>query len=857
MKPTPPHWPLRFLRWFCREDYLEEIEGDLVELFEKQYDRSRFKARWKFTIGVTRYLRPGFIRSLQGGNSQNYLAILFHNLLLTLRHYNRYKSTFVINLTGLSTGLVCATFIFLWVNDELAFDKFHENESRLFQVLVHEHYTGGTETYDATPGPLAKALAEDFPEVEFATTVTRVATGLALTTDDVEIEASGQFVDKNFFQMFSFKLIEGNERQVLTHKNSIVLSEKTAFNLFGTSKSVIGKRIAYDERSLLVTGVFRNVPFQSSAQFDFVLPFEMYIEFDPGIMDWNTTWPFTYVMLREGTDVDMFNLKASDFIQKRVENANNTLFFRPYADAYLYGKYENGVQVGGRIEYARLFSVIAIFILVVACINFINLSTAQASRRMKEVGIKKAMGVSQEKLVFQHFSESMLTTFLSSIVALGIILLLLPVFNEFTGKELSPGIHTHIMLPLCTVCLVTGLIAGSYPAWYLPRMNTLAALKGTLDRPKSEVTARRGLVVLQFMISVILIFSVLVVHRQVEFVQTKNLGYDKDQLIYFSREGRADQNLGSLLADLENIPGVIKATSISHSMIGRNTWTENIQWEGKAPGAMIGFELVHSNYDVIETLGIEMVAGRSFSRELPPGQIHVLLNQAAINKMGLEDPVGKSIQISGYEAQIVGITKDFHFESMHEEVKPLLFLLNPSETDRIFLKIEKGKEKETVTRLEQYYPEINPGFALDFTFLDSDYQYQYIGEKRVGVLSRYAAGLAILISCMGLFGLTTFTAERRTREMGIRKVLGASVWDIVWLLSGEFTRMVLVAIIIALPISYYIASRWLEDFAYRTEPGWWFFAGTAAITLLVAWLTVGLQTIKTAKVNPVECLGDE
>ena len=859
MELHPPKYALKFLRWFCREDYLEEIEGDLVEVFEKQYEQSPDKARWKFTWSVIHYFRPEFIKSFKRNHTLNYAAMFRHNLLLTYRTFKRFKTTFFINLIGLSTGLACALLIYLWVHDELSIDKFHEKDSRLYQLMEHRILDGEIGLSTWTSGLTAPTLEEEMPEVEHAVACFNLK-GYTLSVDNKDIQATGQYVGEDFFEMFSFPLIQGDAGQVLTDRSSIVISKTLAKNLFNTTENVVGKTIEWQhEEQYQVTGVFEDVPRNSSMQFDFVLPFKIYLEDAGWATRWRTSWPLTYALLKPGADVDQLNEKIADLIERKTngEITHRILFAAPYSKTYLYGNYENGQQAGGRIEYVRLFSVIAVFILIIACINFMNLSTAKASRRLKEVGIKKAVGAGRSALVFQYLGESTLMAMLSLVVAIGLVLLFLPQFNQITGKQLYLPFDASLVLSFLSITLVTGLMAGSYPALYLSAFNPVKVLKGKMNKSVGELWARKGLVVLQFTLSIILIVSMLVVYKQIEFVQNKHLGYEKDNVLYFNRLGLEKGNLETFLSEIRKLPGVLGASSIGHDMTGHIASTYGVQWPGKDPNDITEFEMMPINYDMIELLGIEMKEGRRFSRDFATDTAKVIFNEAAIEHMGITDPIGKVVKLWEEEREIIGVVKDFNFESLHEEVKPVVLWLAPWRTSNIALKVEAGRERETIDQLQSLFRTFYPGFPFDYQFLDQEYQQQYIAEQRVSTLSKYFAGLAILISCLGLFGLAAFTAERRIKEIGIRKILGSTDVGIVFLLSSDFTKMVLIAILIALPVSYLLVKNWLEGFAYRTDLQWWFFIGAGLIALLIAWFTVGLQTVKAARINPTECLKDE
>ncbi len=790
--------------------------------------------------------------------------MLRHTFLLIYRNFRRFRSTFYINLIGLSSGLACALLIFLWVNDELSVDKFHERDAQLYQVMENQNQVDNIVTQGATPGLLAESLADEMPEVEYAAAVAPAEWfgNFTLSVGEKNVKAPGQFAGKDFFTIFSYNLVQGKESQVLADKNAIAISESLAQRLFGTTENVVGKTLDWHilqfTQPVIVSGVFTDIPTNATVRPDFVLSFEAFKEVNPGVLSWGNNGPHTFVVLREDTDVAAFDEKIEHYLNgKYQEDDYRTLFVRSYSDGYLYGTYENGAPVGGRIEYVRMFSIIALFILVIACINFMNLSTAKASRRVKEVGIKKAVGASRSTLITQYLSESFLMAFLSLLTAIVLVGLLLPQFNVITGKQLSLDFTAPLAWSFLGITLLTGLLAGSYPALYLSGFNPVAVLKGRLNSSVGELWARKGLVVFQFALSVILIVSVWVVYRQIDFVQHRNLGYDKDNLISFPMEGSVAENPETFLAEVKRIPGVVNAASMQQTVVGNDNTTVGLGWEGNDPDNVVEFWNFSVGYGTIETLGLEMVEGRSFSRTFSTDSTAIIFNETAIALMGLTDPIGATVNLWGKDRQIVGVVKDFHFESLHQAVKPAFLKPDFEFAMNIIARLEAGKERETLAQLQDFYQTFNPGYSFDYQFVDADYQALYAAEQRVSTLSKYFAGLAILISCLGLFGLAAFTAERRLKEIGIRKILGASNFGIVRLLSSDFTKMVLVAIALALPISYLVARWWLQDFAFSIALQWWYFAGAGLVALLVAWITVGLQTVKAARVNPAECLRAE
>lgn len=790
--------------------------------------------------------------------------MLRHTLLMIIRNFNRFRSAFLINLIGLSTGLACAILIYLWVADELAVDKFHEHQKRIVQVMTNQNRPDEIVTLGYGPGQLPDEMPAEYPEIEYAVGSSGIGEALTLSVPDKNITVPGQFAGEEFFNMFSYPLIHGNADQVLADKNSIVLSEDAALALFNTTENIVGKMIKWTflgySEEVLVSGVFQNVPSSSSLQFGFLLSWEVFEQFmrEQGSLSWGNHNAITYLLLKENTDLDAFNPKIENFIKARDPGSNLTIFAKPYSENYLYGKYENGKPVGGRITYVKLFSAIAIFIVVIACINFMNLATAKASRRMKEVGVKKAMGAPRKTLMVQYLMESLVMALLSMALALLVVDLFLPQFNVITGKDLALPFDGPLMLALSAITLFTGVLAGAYPALYLSRFNPALVLKGRFTLQASGQWARTGLVIFQFTLSIIFIVSVWVIYQQLHYVQTKHLGYNKDHIVYFKLEGNASPDPEAFLAGLKGLPGVVNASAMWGSVAGETSFTTgSFDWKGRDPDKIIQFEHLGIYYDMIELLGLEMKEGRSFSRDFPSDSSAIILNETAIRVMGLEEPVGERFNLWGNDYTIIGVVKDFHFTSLHEEVKPFFFRITPDEVRKVMVRIEAGKEAETLATLAAFYKKFNPGYSFDYSFLDSEYQALYAAEQRVAALSKYFSVLAILISCLGLFGLAAFTAERRLKEIGIRKVLGSSVAGIVYLLSGDFNKIVLAAALIALPLSYFGIQSWLNNFAYRIELEWWYFIGAVLIALIITWLTVGIHAVRAARVNPVNCLRDE
>ena len=781
-----------------------------------------------------------------------------HALKMALRSFSRNKSTFVINIIGLSTGLACALLIVMWILDERSIDKFHDLRDRLYYVMEHQQYADNVMTTASTPGLLARTLKDEVPEIELASTLMWTMK-FTLSVDDQDLNALGRYVEPDFLHMFTHPLIVGDRNKVLQDQSAVALSASVAKKLFGDAESAMGETVKLNhEKLLVVRGVFEDVPENSTQEFEILLPYEPYLEENEWLRSWGSNSPPTAVLLRAGTDPAAVDEKIAGKVKERNEQSNVTLFLKPYAERYLQGRYENGTLVGGRIEYVRLFGAIAIFILIIACINFMNLSTAYGTTRAKEVGVKKTMGITQFSLTLQYLSESVLLAMMSLGLSVVWMIFLLPTFNKLTDKTLTFPTSLSLWATFLLITLGTGLLAGSYPALYLSSFKPVEVLRGKISTSWGALLARKGLVIFQFTMSVILIIAVMVIYQQIVFVQSKNLGYAKDQLLNFSLDGKLEEEGAFFAEQLQNIPGVVNAGTIAHDLVGRQNNTSGLHWEGKQPEDRILFEHVRVGHDLLETIGVELADGRFFAREYGRDSARIIFNETAIEIMGLEEPLGKTIRLwDEYDMEIVGVVRDFHFQSLHEPVKPLFFRLAPEQTWVMMVRIAAGNTVETVQKIEEAYVNFNPGFPFEYRFVDEEYAEQYAAEQRVSRLSRYFAGLAILISCLGLLGLAAFSGERRKKEIGIRKVLGASIRQIIVLLSRDFTRLVLLAIIIGLPLAYLLLQEWLGRFEYRIPLSYGIFGIAGLILFAIAILTVAAQAWRAAMVHPHESIRDE
>lgn len=853
MNNKPPTRALAFLRWFCREEYLSEIEGDLLELFYERSNNVRpSRARLLFWWDVIRTFRPiNFkkitVHSISNGMYKNYL-------ITSLRNFSRHRSSFLINVAGLSTGLACSMLILLWIQDEFRFDRFYPKANEMYKVLAHYGYSEKVSTGEWLPGPLAAALREGYSEIASATVTTWNEEHL-VSHDETHIKATGKFADEDFLEVFQRPLMEGSIAGSLNAPNAMAISASLAKRLFGDEKA-LGKEVRFNlDHPFMVTAVYEDFPAHSSIQVEWVVPFTFFENSNPWVKNWGNGGPQTYVRLTAGASPDVVSEKIRYELRRRNNDETTELFLYPFADYYLYGKFENGQQAGGRIEYVRLFGIIAAFILAIACINFMNLATARASRRAKEIGIRKAIGARRAYLIGQFFSESLLITLFSVCLSVLMITLALPYFMDITGRQITFSLSdSSIYLYLFAAAVATSILAGSYPALYLSSFNAVKVLKGTFTGSKSEIVARKGLVVFQFTLSIVLIIATTVIYKQIQYIQAKNLGYDKENLISFVADEEFLKKEKLFGEKVRVLPGVISVSGSNHQMTRLSSNTGNVQWEGKAEDNMISFETLRTNYDFVKTLGIEIIDGRDFSRHLATDTAKIIVNEAAAKVMGLTDPVGRKIRVWGQDWEIIGVAKDFHFASVHTDITPLLMMLEPGISYYYWIRLDKHNPAAALTEISAIYKELVPEYPFEYHFFDQSIEKLYESEQRIGKLSAYFSLFAILISTLGLFGLSAYMAEKRTKEIGIRKILGASITQIVSLLTRDFTWLVLIATAVAVPIGWYAMTWWLEPFEFKIRLNAAYFLAAGGLALLVALSTVSFQSFKAAATNPARSL---
>lgn len=783
---------------------------------------------------------------------KNYFKIAGRNLI-------KDKQFTLLNVVGLSAGLACTILIFLWVNDELSYDKFFANDAQLYQLMERQNTNGSIGISDGSSGLLSDAVKQQAPEVEYAAPVAPPGwfPKFTLSVNDKILKAAGQYAGKDYFNIFSFHLLDGNKNTVLANNNSIVISDELAKKLFGTAGNVIGKAIRFQhDTTFYVSGVFEKNPVHSSQQFDFVLPWNYFKTVQTWVTSWGNIGPLNFVMLKKGTDLNTFNKKIAGIISANSENKTRTPFATKFSEVYLHNNVGSNSGDTAKMETVKMFSLIALFILIIACINFMNLSTARASRRMKEIGIKKVIGAVRQQLVFQFLTESVLLTLIATVFAVAICIALLPAFNQITGKALSLHFDAQTIMYFTGIVLFTGLLAGSYPALYLSKFKPLAILRGNLNTSFAEIVSRKGLVIFQFTLSTILIFAVVIIYQQIQFIQRINPGFNKDNVVRIDAEGTINGTEATFAKELKNIPGVVSASYTFANIVGHTYGDYGLEWTGKDPNENIFFEVFGGGDEFMKTMDMHLLSGRGFSKDFGTDTSAIILNEAAVRVMHLKNPVGSNVQLYEHPMHVIGVVKDFHFESLHDIVKPSYLLLQPH-GGKIIARISDVHQHETLEAIQHLYESYNPGFPFTFNFLDEAYQKQYDTETRVAALSKYFAGLAIIISCLGLFGLAAFTAQKRRKEIGIRKVIGASVTSITTMLSKDFLQLIGMSLLIAFPVAWWLMHSWLKSFAYRISITPFVFIVAGVVVVFITLLTISFQSIKAAIANPVKSLRSE
>ncbi len=790
--------------------------------------------------------------------------MLKNYLLVAIRNLRKNKAFSIINILGLALGLGCSLLIFLWVSDERNMDKFNAQGRQLFSVYERQYYDNRIEAFHGTPGILGDEMKKVLPEVKYASGMAWNDLATFQVGDKI-MKEEGNHAGADFFKMFSYTLLQGNAENALKSPVSIAISRKMANDFFGGPQVAIGKTIRYaNTKDLTVAAVFENPPRNSSMKFDYLVNWQYFLEEQQWAKEWGNNGPKTFILLRPDADPVAFDKKIVQFLDKYNKEQSNAfrikLGIQRFDDMYLHSHFnEAGIISGGRIEYVRLFSLVAIFILIIACINFMNLTTARSIKRAKEIGIRKVVGAFRGSLIRQFIGEAMLLTTFSMLIAVLLVALLLPAFNQLTGKQIEfPSNNPIFWSGMVALILFTGFFSGSYPALFLSGFNPVVVLKGTLKLSSWSAWFRKGLVVFQFGLSIILIIGTIVVSRQIKFLQTTDIGYNRENLIYIPLEGALQKQYQLFKQKAVNLPGIKYITRISQTPTAIENGTGGVEWEGKDPNTLPMFTQAAVGYDFTKTMGIRILQGRDFSRDFATDSVGYILNEQALKKIGYKHPIGKPLTFWGKKGTIVGVIKDFHFNSLHVPVNALV--IRQGEFDNygaVLVKTEAGKTKRAIAGLEKLCKELNPKFPFTYQFSDEEYSKLYKSEMMTGKLADCFAFLAIFISCLGLLGLAMFTAEQKVKEIGIRKVLGASIPSLFVLLSKEFLLFVLIAMLVASPIAWMAMKEWLRGYAYKINISWWMFVIAGLVALMIALFTVSFQALRASVANPAKSLRSE
>jgi len=779
------------------------------------------------------------------------------------RNFRNNKLFSLINITGLAFGITCGLLILLWVRDERSIDNAQVNGNRLYILYERQYVDNKIDAGYYTPGLLATELKKKIPEIENAVGYKRSVKTTFETRDKI-LKEDGAWADEDYFKMFSYPLLEGNPQTALKSPLSIAISNKMALAFFGSASDAMGKTIRYKNRKdFTISAVFADLPSNVWQKFDFLLNWTALVEDNEWLKDWRNNSPQTYIMLRRDADPRLVGKKLTRFLD--AYNKSQSASFRieldmqRFGDTYLHSNFVNGQFEGGRIQYVWLFSLVALFIILIACINFMNLTTARSVRRSKEIGIRKVSGAFRSSLIRQFLGEAIFVTFLSVLLSVFLANIFLPLFNQLTGKQINiPFTSYGYWLFLAVLTLFIGLVSGSYPALFLSSFNPVQVLKGPLKFRRDNIFFRKGLVVFQFVLSIILIISTIYISKQVDYVQHLNLGYDRENLLYIPMEGDLSEHYNLFKQEALKTAGIKSVSRVSDEPTSIDNATASVVWDGKDPNTSPMFVTISAGYDFVQTMNLRLLEGRDFSREYAGDSSAYLVNEEALKILNYKNPVGRNLSLWDQKGVIVGVLKDFHFTSLHDAIKPLI--VHAGETDNgrtILVRTSPGQTKQAIHGLEKICKTLNPQFPFSFSFSDEEYQKLYKSEEIVSRLSNYFAVLAIFISCIGLLGLAMFTAEQRTKEIGIRKVLGANLVSLFTLLSGEFITLVILAMFIASPVAWWAMHAWARDFAYRTPMEWWVFIFAGGITLFITLLTVSFQAIKAAIVKPVITLRTE
>ncbi len=866
MKINPPKHPLQFLRWFCREDYLEEIEGDLTEVFIKQAETHPRKAKWKFAWSVMMYFRPMFMKSFKDSYSFNSQYMVKNYFTIALRIIFRNKSFSAINIFGLAFGLTGALLLFLWIAQEFRYDQFHADKERIYTAWNRSMDNGKLSCNSTTPRVLAPTLQNDFTAVESATSYGHYATPHLFTVGETRLlKTSGVFTDPAFLTIFSFPFLKGDPTTAFNNPASIVVTETFARQLFG-DKEAFGENVSIGESGetfqFTVTGILKDLPSTTDFRFDYIIPFQFYESLGYKDTEWQNNSVTTYLKIKEGIDIENFNNQIKDLKKKNTANKDLTeIFAYPFTKMHLYSRFDNGVPAGGRIEIMRMLGRLGVCLIVIACINFINLSTARAQRRLKEVAVRKVTGAYRSSLVLQFLCESGLIAILASIISLATAYFALPFFNVLIGKQLSLGVGSSwFWLGAFGLVIIVGLLAGAYPAFYLSSFRPVRILKGGNISTSNRNWLRTMLVTLQFGFAMMMVVSTIVVYKQIRYVQDREVGYSKDNLVYQFLAGDLLKNYEAYKNELLQSGVALSVSKSTTPITEQFSGTTGMKWKGKDPNDKTDIERFHIDDDFVGTAELTIIEGRDLDLEkFPSDSSAALLNETALRVMGFEEPIGEIVNDDGREYRVVGVIKDFVFTSPYQKVEPIVLMFGKKDWFNIInIKLNRANEMhQNLNMLSALYSKYNPAYPFEYHFVDVEYARKFTALEATLTITTLFASIAIFIACLGLLGLSTYMIESRVKEIGIRKVMGGSVLSITKLLSMSSLKPIAIGIVLFAPMGWFGIQWWLNTFAYRISLDVWIVLMAALSILFIALIAIGTQTIRAANENPVKSLRSE
>jgi putative ABC transport system permease protein len=877
---TPPKLFHDFFLWFCHPELRNHIEGDLMELYKERINKSgKTKADLKFIIDVMKLFRPGIIRPAEGHRNLNSYSMFKSYFKIGWRNLLKNKGLFAINVTGLAIGIATCLIIMLFVVDELSFDRYNEKANQMVRVTLKGKVNGETIIESVTPAPVGPTLKAEFPEVVTSTRL-RANRSPKITYNNITYRNNRvAFVDPNFFEVFTLPLTHGNPATALSEPNTIVITQDEAVKFFG-NEDPLNKILYFNkDEQYRVTGIMKNVP--ANSHFHFGLFASLAGDTDSKEPNWLASNYFTYLVLNDGADLISLESKLPAIVKKYMgpqiiqmgmtfekftENGNEIGFFiQPLTDIHLHSDAQNSeLEPGGDVKSVYIFGAVALFMLLIACINFMNLSTAGATKRNKEIGVKKVLGTKRSQLVQQFLTESFISTVIAMALAAVLVVLSLPLFNQLSGKvlELNFLFRTEVLAGLFALVVLITLFAGSYPAFFLSSVKPIAALKNKVANGGQSKGIRSGLVVFQFIISACLIFSIIIVNEQMSYIQNKEIGYDRDQLIVLRESHLLGTNENAFMNQIMSDPRVESVTMSAFIPAGPTDKNMTGVYPDQQHESVRRTLIYNIDDQYIPTMGMKLIDGRNFSKEAGSDSSNIIINETAIKIFGLGDnPLGKILTMNTNDnggkisMTVIGIVKDFHFRSLHEPIAPLIMV--NKHYGGLIIRTKTKEMAELLSSIEDKWKALHVEEPFSYALLDELYNDTYLAEQKVGNILKIFGVLTILVACLGLFGLVTFTAEQRVKEIGIRKVLGADVSEIVSLLSKDLILLVGVSFILAFPAGYYLMDKWLEDFAYKIEIQWWVYAMAGTITLLIAFLTISFKTIRSAFANPVDSLRSE